>query len=191
MRTYAYLRTNNMETDRFTSFHKELSVKGYNVQINRVILELVDANRSIFYREKFMGLLNYGLEQDNLLIVKGIDCLGKDYLEILNTIDLITQKKIRLICLDYSLEELIGDIKVNLIHILKLCEDFEIMKITNNESIITTGLKKNSGRPKKLSENQVFEINEKIICGVSMYRLAKDYNVSVTVIRSATKVRVY
>lgn len=162
MRTYAYLRTNCIITDRITSYHKDLIVKGYSVLMSRIIIEAVEANKSIFYRDKFMGLINFGLEQGDLLIVKGIDCLGKDYIEILDTIQFITEKKVRLICLDYSFEELDGEMKFNLLHVLKLCKDFESMKIKKNESIPTINLNRKAGRPKKLNDIQITEINEKI-----------------------------
>lgn len=183
MRTYAYLRTDCIMTDRITTYHSYLCSKGYDVQMNRVIVELVNADKSILYRDKFMGLINYALEQGNLLIVKGIDCLGQDYLEILNTIDIIDQKKIRLICLDYSLEELTGGIKITFLHILKLCRDFENMKIKKSENLNKINLHKKAGRPEKLSKKEIIEIIEKLKLGMSIYRLAKDYTVSATVIR--------
>ncbi|USA55523.1 recombinase family protein [Acinetobacter sp. C32I] len=183
MRTYAYLRTDCVSEETIADFNSLLSYNNYSVQKNRVVFEEITADKSIVYREKFMGVINYSLEQGDLLITKGIDCLGSDYLEILNTIGLIDHKKIRLICLDYTHEELTGDIKNSFLHILKLCNDFEKIKIEYKNQPTKLSLTKKVGRPEKLSVKQKEEIAEKLKMGISIYSLAKKYSVSRTVIR--------
>jgi putative DNA-invertase from lambdoid prophage Rac len=102
MRTYAYVRLEpnlQVESGKFLSFFNEY---GYKIQRNRLVLEEVSVNKSIIYRDKFLNLISYSLEEEDVLVIKSIDCLGSNFEEILAITDKIHQKKIRLICLDYS-----------------------------------------------------------------------------------------
>ncbi len=133
MRTYAYMRINcnvddlDKEKEFFISLLNDFNHK---IQYSRVILELVSVDKSITLRTIFFNLLNYSLEEEDFLIVKGIDCLGNSFKEILFTIILIEKKKIKLIILDYINSELKEDIKSNFIHFIEIGIGFEKLFIS-------------------------------------------------------------
>ncbi|RZH26917.1 resolvase [Acinetobacter pittii] len=183
MRIFAYIRVNPDET---IDPHKYISIfggSGYHIQKSRLIVEEVLVEKSISYRDKFSNLVNYALEEGDSLIVKGIDCLGNSFEEILNIITKIEQKKVRLICMDYSKNEINGDLKTIFIHFLKLCTDFEKkLDVHHNFCEINRSVKR-VGRPEKLTEDQKIQVMENFKKGKSIYCLAKDFSVTRTVIR--------
>ncbi|MDO7494887.1 recombinase family protein [Acinetobacter baumannii] len=183
MRIFAYIRVNPDET---IDPHKYISIfggSGYHIQKSRLIVEEVLVEKSISYRDKFSNLVNYALEEGDSLIVKGIDCLGNSFEEILNIINKIEQKKVRLVCMDYSKNEINGDLKTVFIHFLKLCTDFEKkLGVHHNFCEINRSVKR-VGRPEKLTEAQKNQVIENFKKGKSIYCLAKDFSVTRTVIR--------
>ncbi|MDX8253721.1 recombinase family protein [Acinetobacter pittii] len=183
MRTYAYFRVDNYDNSNEASYSSLLKEHGYVVQKNRLIIEEVGVDKSISIRGKFNNLISYSMEIDDLLIVKGIDCLGSTYNEILKVVESLEQKGIRLICIDYSKQELVGEIRDFFIYFLKLCLNFE-----NQHQACKAKLKHDSGshkigRPEKLTNEQKQQILEKYKKGWSVYRLALDFEVSRTVIQ--------
>ncbi|MCH7315989.1 recombinase family protein [Acinetobacter sp. ANC 3882] len=181
MRTYAYVRIDTcveIESRKFLSFFNEY---GYKIQKNRLVLEEVSVNKSIIFRDKLLNLINYSLEEDDLLVIKSIDCLGCSFEEILSLTDKIYQKKIRLICLDYSKSEISGDLKIFFLHFLKLCFEFEKQFSVNNEK--QNKIVKKVGRPEILTNEQKNQVIEMFKRGESVYSLAKHFSVTRTVIQ--------
>ncbi|MER8077636.1 recombinase family protein [Acinetobacter pittii] len=182
MRTYGYIR---VEPNNFNDSNVNIeffSKYGYEISPNRIILEEVAADTPILYRDKIVNLVNYGLEEDDLLIVKGIDSLGSTFEEILYLVDKIDKKNIKFICLDYAKVEISGDMKALFQHFLKICRDFE-MKLKRPKKHVNNILIKRVGRPELLNPTQKEEVLNKFKKGYSVYSLAKEYAVTRTVIQ--------
>jgi putative DNA-invertase from lambdoid prophage Rac len=92
MRIYGYFREN---PNRLKNLQDRINLNkfGYSIPSNRLIIESVTVETSVIYRDKFMALINLTLEEEDLLIVKSFDCLGKDFKEIYNSVHKIYQKK--------------------------------------------------------------------------------------------------
>jgi len=186
MRIYAYIRINSNIEDvqkEKESFISLLETFDHKVHPNRVILELVSVDKSIVIRNIFFNLINYSLEECDFLIVKGIDCLGNSFEEILSTVILIGKKKIKLIILDYANSELKEDIKNNFIHFMEISMIFEKLFIPDQAAHKNHRLSKKGGRPEKLTSDQKKDVINKFKKGFSVYSLAKDLAVSRTVIQ--------
>ncbi|MGE8597805.1 MAG: recombinase family protein [Acinetobacter calcoaceticus] len=181
MRTYAYIRVDpydNIDKVKYISIFKDY---GYNIQKNRLVLEEVLVSKSICYRNIFMNLINYSLEQEDILVIKSLDCLGNSFDEIYNTLKEIDEKRIKLICLDYSKSEINGELKVFFIHFLSMCKEFEKkFSLSNNIDIKNT---KKVGRPEILNEKQKAKVIEMYKKGHTVYGLAKNFSVTRTVIQ--------
>ncbi|MCU4361685.1 MULTISPECIES: recombinase family protein [Acinetobacter] len=186
MRIYAYIRINssieNIEEEK-ESFISILNSFNYKIHPNRIIFELVSVDKTITARTIFLNLINYSLEEDDFLIVKGIDCLGSSFTEILSSIKLIERKKIKLIILDYFNCEFKDDIKNNFIHFIEICIKFEKLFLTNGVGQRKSSLSRKGGRPEKLTNDQKQDVINKFKKGFSVYSLAKDLAVSRTVIQ--------
>ncbi|RZH26512.1 recombinase family protein [Acinetobacter pittii] len=183
MRTYAYVRIDpnlNLEFSRLISFFNE---NGYKVQKNRLVIEEVSVEKSILYRDKILNLINYSLEEGDVLVVKGIDCLGSNFSEILNTMEKIEKKKIKLVCLDYSKNEIYGDLKTFFIHFIRICVNFEFLFKINKEVSCNNKILRKVGRPEILNNEQKAKVVELFKKGYSVYSLAKEFSVTRTVIQ--------
>lgn len=183
MRTYAYFRVDNYDNSNEASYSSLLKEHGYVVQKNRLIIEEVGVDKPISIRGKFNNLIGYSMETDDLLIVKGIDCLGSTYNEILKVLENLEQKGIRLICIDYSKHELADDIREFFLYFLKLCLDFENLHLNCKVKLKNDSGAYKVGRPEKLTNEQKQLLIEKYKKGWSVYRLALDFEVSRTVIQ--------
>ncbi|GAA5010845.1 recombinase family protein [Acinetobacter puyangensis] len=183
MRTYAYVRIdpNTQENINYLFFFQNF---GYSVPGQRLIVEEVAVDTSIIYRDKLINLINYGLEEGDLLIFKGIDCLGSSFEEIYNIVNTMEDKKIKIICLDFSKKEIIEDLKLIFFHFLKLCSSFESkLKNRRKGNHLNSNYVKKVGRPEILTVNQKQEVLDKFKKGYSVYALAKEYSVTRTVIQ--------
>lgn len=181
MRTYAYVRIDpytEIDLEEFLSFFYKY---GYKIQKNRLILEEVEVNKSIVFRDKILNIINYSLEADDHLVVKSIDCLGCNFDEILSTANAIYQKKIRLTCLDYSKNEINGNLKTFFLYFLKLCFEFE--KKLNSNSEKNNKIVRKVGRPEILTNDQKAQVIEMFKKGKSVYSLAKSFSVTRPVIQ--------
>uniref|UniRef100_UPI00148F2A9B resolvase n=1 Tax=Acinetobacter guillouiae TaxID=106649 RepID=UPI00148F2A9B len=118
-----------------------------------------------------------------ILIIKGLDSLGANFVEISEFINIIESRKIILICLDYSRNEIKGDIKRIFFHFIKMGANFEMNFKRNKKSNLKSDAVKRVGRPEILNNDQKREVVEKFKKGFSVYSLAKEYSVTRTVIQ--------
>lgn len=185
MRIYAYIRKDPDSIEEHSNYISSLINYGYKISESRIVYEEVTVHTPINYRDKFINLIEYGLEEGDLLIVKGIDSLGRNFGEISKIINKIEHKKIRFICWDFSKNEIIGDLYKVLKHLIHMCLDFET-KLNNRLNSFKFSDKK-VGRPEILNENQKEEIIIKYKKGRTIYSLAKEYSVTRTVIQRVLK----
>ena len=180
MRTYAYFRIDEFSMDEF-NYADYILGYGYEIPQNRLVFEQVKVGIPLEFRHKLISLINYTLESGDLLLIDGIDSLGSDFKEIYSTVNFIFKKGIRLVCLEFSKKEIKGDIKKIFFHFLKICSDFD----GKLQSEKRTGNKKISkvGRPEILTKTQKNEVLERFKNGQSVYSLAKEYEVTRTVIQ--------
>jgi len=85
-------------------------------------------------------------------------------------------------CLDFSKNEIVGDLKKLFMHFLKLCSDFEEKSSFSKKSIMNKA-KKRVGRPEILTDKQKKEALDKFRKGHTVYSIAKHYSVTRTVIQ--------
>ncbi|MBZ6534071.1 resolvase [Acinetobacter seifertii] len=182
MRTYAYVRLDSekeLENDVFYSFFRE---NGFNISKNRIFFEIVLVNKPLKFRDKFRNIIDYSLEQNDLLVVKGFGDLGSNFTEILSVTNKIFEKGVRLICIDFSKNEINGDLRVYFLHFLKLVSDFEILFNYNNVGQEYSCFRRKVGRPEVLTTHQKIEVVSLYKQGCSVYGLSKKYGVARSVI---------
>ena len=181
MRVYAYFRVDDL-SKKDNNYASCISSIDHEIPSKRVIFEEVEAGISLKYRNKFINLVNYAMESGDLLLINGIDSLGGNFNEVSSSVNLIFKKKIRLICLEFSKNEIVGDLKKLFMHFLKLCSDFEEKSSLSKKSIMNKA-KKRVGRPEILSDKQKKEALDKFKKGHTVYSIAKHYSVTRTVIQ--------
>ncbi|WP_336949008.1 recombinase family protein [Acinetobacter junii] len=182
MRTYAYVRLNSeleIDTPKFYSFFHE---NGFNVSKDRIFFEIVLPNKPLRYRDKIKNMIDYSLEKNDLLVVKGLSDLGSNFNEILYITKKIFEKGIRLVCIDFSNNEIYGDLRIFFLHFIMLVSEFENLICHNSSGVNVGGVLRKVGRPELLTIQQKIEVIDLYKKGCSVYALSKKFCVSRSVI---------
>jgi putative DNA-invertase from lambdoid prophage Rac len=187
MRTYAYVRLNSekeFESKKNYSFFVD---NGFNIHKNRIFFETVLVDKPLKFRSTIKNLIDYSLEQNDLLVVKNLSDLGSNFKEIFFLTNKIFDKGVRLVCIDFSKNEINGDLRVFFNHFVKLVCKFEDMfdqEINDNKY---NKVRRKVGRPEVLTFQQKCEVIDLYKKGCSVYALSKKYEVTRTVIKRVLK----
>ena len=105
MRIFSYCRVSTTEQ---TTENQIIATrqKGYEVNDARIISETVSGSVEAMKREKFKMLINHQMERGDMLVVLKLDRLGRDNIDVQNTINLLTEKGIKVVCLDLPVADL-------------------------------------------------------------------------------------
>jgi putative DNA-invertase from lambdoid prophage Rac len=77
---------------------QQIEAAGFKVDLRRVISEIVSGSSAIEQRPGFIKLLNK-LEQDHVLIVTNLDCLGRNAIDVATTVARLGDMGVRVHCL--------------------------------------------------------------------------------------------
>ncbi|KIF52747.1 recombinase family protein [Vibrio owensii] len=104
-RTFAYCRVSTTEQ---TTENQILAIRnaGYNVLDSRVISETISGSTKAMDREQFSNLIEHKIEAGDTLVVLKLDRLGRDNIDVQRTISQLSEKSIRVICLDLPIVDL-------------------------------------------------------------------------------------
>lgn len=104
-RTFIYSRvsTNEQTTENQVL---EISSRGYDVEKHRVIEETISGSVQAMQRPKFKTLVNDKLESGDTLIVLKLDRLGRDNIDVQQTIDMLLAKGVKVVSLDLPIADL-------------------------------------------------------------------------------------
>ena len=105
MRIFAYCRVSTTEQtteNQITAIRQ----KGYEVIDSRIVSETVSGSVEAMKREKFKMLINHQMEKGDMLVVLKLDRLGRDNIDVQSTINLLTDKGIKVVCLDLPVADL-------------------------------------------------------------------------------------
>lgn len=98
-RDFAYCRVSTTEqtTDNQVL---ALAAKGYPIEPHRVIAETVSGSVCAMQRKEFAALVNHKLEAGDRLIVLKVDRLGRDSIDVQQTVKMLLAKGVNIVCLD-------------------------------------------------------------------------------------------
>lgn len=104
-RIFAYCRVSTVEQ---TTDNQILAIRnsGYDVQESRVISETVSGSVRAVERKEFKTLIEHKLEAGDTLVVLKLDRLGRDNIDVQQTIEQLTAKKIKVVSLDLPVSDL-------------------------------------------------------------------------------------
>ncbi|EPT1453040.1 recombinase family protein [Escherichia coli] len=98
-RTFAYCRVSTREQ---TAENQRLALgkAGYDIPASRMVSETISGSVQAMQRPKFATLVNLMMEEGDRLVVLKLDRLGRDNIDVLQTIELLTMRGITVISLD-------------------------------------------------------------------------------------------
>lgn len=104
-RTFAYCRISTREQSAENQ-RLALEKAGYDIPASRIVSETISGSVQAMQRPKFATLVNLMMEEGDRLVVLKLDRLGRDNLDVLQTIELLAMRGIAVTSLDLPIASL-------------------------------------------------------------------------------------
>ncbi|NDO82955.1 resolvase [Citrobacter sp. NCU1] len=181
-RTFAYCRVSTGEQD---TENQVLAMRkaGYDVRPDRVISETISGGVVAVERPGFKELL-IKLEPGDKLVVLKLDRLGRDNIDVQQTVKLLTDKGVNLICLDLPVKDLTtpeGQLMLQLIASFAEFEKARIRERTLEGQARARKEGKIIGRPVAVKTYQ--KVQELKAQGLSQSKVAEALSVDVSTVK--------
>ena len=183
MRTFAYCRVSTTEQ---TTENQVLAIKaaGYDVEAQRVISEICSGSTPTEKRTEFKNLVNNKLESGDTLIVLKLDRLGRDNINVQQTIHKLTDKGIKVICLDLPVADLSSSEGRLMLQMFSAFAEFErnrIIERTNEGLARAKAQGKTLGRPVAIAT--IKTVQDVKASGLSQSKASKATGLSIATIK--------
>lgn len=176
-RTYFYCRVST--TEQTTANQVEaFKAKGYEVKEGFIVEETVSGAVCAMERKGFRAMVEHKLMEGDTLVVLKLDRLGRDNIDVQQTIDLLLKKGIRVHCLDLPTKDLStseGKLMLAMFAAFAAFEKDRIRERTIEGQARAKAQGKTIGRPSKVSPEKVAELRKG---GLSISATAKQLSVS-------------
>lgn len=178
-RLFAYARVSTV--DQLTENQREqITQAGYHVDSRRFIEEKVSGSVPVSQRSGFQKLIDRMEEGDTLVVTK-LDRIGRDSIDVQQTVRLFSERGIRLVVLQLGNLDLTSSAGELMVKVLAAVADFErdlIIERTQAGQARARAEGKHMGRPSKTKEEQREEIRELLNQGVSVSEVARRFSIS-------------
>ena len=178
-RVFAYCR---VSTSDQTTDNQELEIKlaGFAIEPHRIVAECVSGSCPATERSGFTKLLER-LERGDVLVVTKLDRLGRNAMDVRQTVERLADMGVKVHCLALGGVDLTSAAGRMTMQVLAAVAEFErdlLIERTQAGLQRAKDQGKSLGRPTSLSEGQKAEIRERIKAGESVNGLAKAYATS-------------
>ncbi|MER0240163.1 recombinase family protein [Fulvimarina sp. MAC8] len=159
---------------------REIRAAGFDLQARRVVSETVSGSHTTMERLGFARLIDR-LEKGDILVVTKLDRLGRNAMDVRRTVDHLAENGIRVHCLELGGVDLTSAAGRMTMGVINAVAEFERDLLIERTH---AGLKrvreegKAIGRPPLLSDGKKREVLQKLDGGMSIARLAREYEVS-------------
>ncbi|HGF5158148.1 TPA: recombinase family protein [Vibrio parahaemolyticus] len=182
-RIFAYCRVSTVEQ---TTENQILAIgnAGYEVEENRVISETVSGSVLAMERKEFKTLVDHKLESGDTLVVLKLDRLGRDNIDVQQTIDALTAKGIKVVCLDLPVADLSSSEGKLMLQMFSAFAEFERNRIRERTQ---EGLNRAKAEGKKLGRPVAKGTTENVqrckADGLSQSATAKELGVGIATVK--------
>ncbi|HDY7442324.1 TPA: recombinase family protein [Vibrio vulnificus] len=182
-RIFAYCRVSTVEQ---TTENQILAIgnAGYEVEENRVISETVSGSVLAMERKEFKTLVDHKLESGDTLVVLKLDRLGRDNIDVQQTIDALTTKGIQVICLDLPVADLSSSEGKLMLQMFSAFAEFERNRIRERTQ---EGLNRAKAEGKKLGRPAAKGTTENVqrckADGLSQSATAKELGIGIATVK--------
>ncbi|EEJ3358306.1 recombinase family protein [Salmonella enterica subsp. enterica serovar Braenderup] len=178
MRTFAYCR---VSTDEQTTENQIEAIKraGYDVRADRIVSEVVSGTKPAMQRLQFVKLVDK-LEKGDCLVVLKIDRLGRDNIDVQQTITMLIERGINVVSLDLPERDLSTPAGKMMLQMMAVFAEFERNKISERTKEALTARKAQGmklGRPEATDTYQQVQALKQ--AGYTQAKAAKSMGVSV------------
>lgn len=177
-RVFAYARvsTNDQVTE---NQRDEIAAAGYSVAPARYVEEKVSGSVQAMQRTGFNKLVDK-LEEGDTLVVTKIDRIGRDSIDVQQTVQMFADRKVRLVVLQLGNLDLTSTAGALIVKVLAAMGDFErslIVERTKAGQARARAEGKHMGRPSKTNEEQKRAIRL-ALAGGTVSQVARDFKIS-------------
>jgi putative DNA-invertase from lambdoid prophage Rac len=145
-----------------------------------VVAETVSGNVATSQRRGFTRLLDR-LELDDLLVVIKLDRLGRNVMDVGNTVAKLAELRVRVHCLALGGVDLTSSTGKLTMNVLNAVAEFERDLLVERTQAGLSRAKaegKTLGRPSSLTDDQRRDVERQLRAGVTVSTLAREFNTS-------------
>lgn len=189
-RVFAYARVSTVE-QLTENQRQQIEEAGYSLTKGRFVEEKVSGSVPAMQRQGFVKLLDR-LEEGDTLVVTKLDRLGRDSIDVQQTVRLFIERGIRLVVLQLGGMDLTSSAGKAVVAMIAAIADFErdlIIERTQAGQARARAEGKHMGRPSKTTDAEKAAIRQRLEAGVSVSEVAREAGISrasVIAIRGAT-----
>ncbi|MEN4564204.1 recombinase family protein [Pantoea agglomerans] len=175
-RVFAYCRVSTLEQNTENQ-RREIEAAGFAIQPRRLIEEYVSGSVAAAERPGFMRLLDR-MENGDVLIVTKLDRLGRNAMDIRQTVELLAASEIRVHCLALGGVDLTSPAGKMTMQVISAVAEFErdlLIERTHAGIARAKASGKRFGRPPALDEEQKQAVLLRIDEGASISAIAREF----------------
>ncbi|OXI35615.1 DNA invertase [Burkholderia sp. AU16741] len=178
-RTFAYARVSTTDQTAANQL-REIEAAGFAVDKRRVVTESISGSVSAQQRPGFAELL-LKMEEGDVLIVTKLDRLGRNAMDVRETVEVLADRGIRIHCLALGGVDLTSAAGRMTMQVLNAVAEFErdlLIERTQAGIARAKAEGKAMGRPAALSDVQQEEVLRRLGEGESVSALAREFRTS-------------
>ncbi|GAB7553339.1 recombinase family protein [Novosphingobium sp. 11B] len=187
-RTFAYCRVSTADQTTENQL-REIEAAGFAIEPRRVVSETVSGSVAAMERKGFAKLVDR-LEADDVLIVSKLDRLGRNAIDVRQTVDRLASEGVKVHCLALGGVDLTSPAGRMTMGVINAVAEFErdlLIERTQAGLSRAKAAGQRLGRPSSLSDAQQAEVRIQRASGASLGTLAKQYGVSRAAIQRIEK----
>jgi putative DNA-invertase from lambdoid prophage Rac len=177
-RVFAYCRVSTLDQTTRNQI-AEIEAAGFSIDPRRVVEETVSGGVQAAQRPGFAKLLDR-LESGDVLVVTKLDRLGRNVIDVRQTVDHLAERGVRVHCLALGGADLTSAAGKMVMGVLSAVAEFERDLLRERTAAGIERAKaegKAPGRPARLTDEQRAEIRARLAKGETIYSIAKAFNV--------------
>ncbi|GAA0794881.1 recombinase family protein [Marinobacterium sediminicola] len=182
-RIFAYCRVSTNEQTTANQIHA-IESAGYKVEEHRIVSETISGGVNAMERPAFSTLVNHKLEAGDTLVVLKLDRLGRDNIDVQQTITMLMEKGISVVSLDLPSRDLASAEGKLILQMFTAFAEFEKNRIKERTKDALRRAKKEGkklGRPEATSTtNAVQEAKQE---GLSQSQTAARLSISLPTVK--------
>ena len=182
-RTFAYCRVSTADQTAENQV-REIEAAGFAIAPPRIVSETVSGGVAAGLRPDFARLLER-LEAGDVLVVTKLDRLGRNVIDVRQTVEALAARGVRVHCLalgGVDLTSAAGNMTMGVIAAVAEFERDLLVERTQAGLARARAEGKQPGRPARLSETQREIIRKRLAAGETVSRLAREFNVDRAII---------
>lgn len=180
-RTFAYCR---VSTDEQNTDNQILALKaaGYDIPASRIVSEVISGGVQAMKRPQFANLVNNKLEENDTCVFLKLDRVGRDNIDVQQTVNLLLSRGVRVIILDLPVPDLSkpeGQLLLGMFSVFAQFEKSRLIERTHE------GLNRAKAEGKKLGRPTVDGDKIKALKaeGLSQSKVAEHLSVSIASVK--------